>query len=133
MSGVEEKLAAYPEALALRLQQIRDLVQAVATSDKAIGMIEQSLKWGQISFATLPAQPGRPKSGTPIRIDGDGAGGTYSLFVPCSTNLIEGFRTVHPHMFNYHGNREIRLELNKPLPETELSMFIATALRYYLN
>ncbi|MBL4855055.1 MAG: hypothetical protein JKY25_12575 [Robiginitomaculum sp.] len=128
MTIISKKLASYPETLAVRLGQVRQLIRGIAASNKSIGMIEESLKWGQISFATL-----RPKSGTPMRIDGDVDAGTYSLFVPCSTNLIEGFRTVHPDLFNYYGNREIRMDLNAPLPKAELSLFIAASLRYKLK
>ncbi len=128
MSDINNKLAAYPEILAVRLGVVRKLIQNIAARDKAIGEIEESLKWGQISFAAR-----NPKSGTPMRIDGDADAGTCSLFVPCSSNLIEDFRTLHPNMFDYYGNREVRMDLSEPLPITELSLFIAAALRYYLK
>ncbi|HHI88342.1 MAG TPA: DUF1801 domain-containing protein, partial [Hellea balneolensis] len=116
---VENKLANIPEPLRSRLSQLRALVHSLAERSDAIGDIQESLKWGQISFATC-----RPKSGTPIRIDGDLKAKTYSLFVPCSTSLIEDFRTHHPDMFDYYGNREIRLDLDRPLPKNALTIFI---------
>ncbi|PHS37888.1 MAG: hypothetical protein COA91_08980 [Robiginitomaculum sp.] len=128
MTSVEEKLATYPELLAKRLSQVRTLVQEIATTTKSIGTLEENLKWGQISIATV-----RPKTGTPIRIDGNMDAATYSIYMPCSSNLMEGFRTLHPDMFDFHGNREIRLELSEPMPEAELTLFITAALRYYLK
>jgi len=89
MTSVEEKLATYPELLAKRLSQVRTLVQEIATTTKSIGTLEENLKWGQISIATV-----RPKTGTPIRIDGNMDAATYSIYMPCSSNLIEGFRTL---------------------------------------
>ncbi len=113
--------------LRTRLAEIRALILQHAQEVEGVGTVEESLKWGQASFATT-----RPKSGTPIRLGSDVQAGTYSLFVPCATSLIANFRDTHPDMFVYHGNREIRLDLNAPLPETELGLFIAAALTYYL-
>ncbi len=128
MTSIAKKLATYPKPLAQRLSQVRTLVQEIATTTQSIGTLEESLKWGQMSFATVC-----PKTGTPIRIDGNMNTATYSIYVPCSTSLIEDFRNLHPDMFDYHGNREIRLNLDEPMPEQELTLFITAALRYYLK
>ena len=111
----------------IRLAAVRALILRLAQEAQGVGEIEESVKWGQASFATA-----RPKSGTPIRMGGSEEAGTYSLFVPCSTSLISGFRETHPDMFDYQGNREIRLGLDAPLPTAELSLFITAALTYYL-
>ena len=128
MTNVEKKLTAYPDLLAKRLSQVRTLIQETASTTKSIGRLEENLKWGQISISTT-----RPRTGTPIRIDGNMDAATYSIYVPCSTSLIEDFRALHPNMFDYHGNREIRLDLDAPMPEVELTLFITAALRYYLK
>jgi len=128
MSNIEDKFASYPDLLSQRLCAIRTLIHTIANTTKSVGIIEESLKWGQISFATV-----RPKSGTPIRIDGNEKDTSYSIFVPCSTGLIENFRTVHPDMFQYHGNREIRLDVNLPIPKPEFTLFLTAALTYYLD
>lgn len=128
LSSIEQKLRTYPHIVSQKLRAVQALVCAISTEAQGVGTIEESLKWGQISFATA-----RPKSGTPIRIDGDAEASTYSIYVPCSTSLIEDFRSVHPDMFDYHGRREIRLDLNKPLPDPELTLFLTAALRYYLD
>ncbi|HHL42247.1 MAG TPA: DUF1801 domain-containing protein [Hellea balneolensis] len=116
------------DKLQTRLHEVRELILELAHKKQGVGTIEESTKWNQQSFATV-----RPKSGTPIRIAGNIESGTYSLFVHCGTSLISQFRDTHPDMFNYHGNREIRLELNQPLPHTALSLFIMGALTYYLK
>ena len=123
---VLNKSKPYSPALQKRLQEVRSLILLLAQQNPKFGEIEESTKWGQASFAT------KPKTGTPIRIDGNEEAGTYSLFVPCSTRIIAEFREIYPHMFDYHGNREIRLPLEKPMPEKKLSMFIKAALGYYL-
>ncbi len=110
-----------------RMQELHALILRLADEIDGVGEIEQSIKWGQASYAAL-----RPKSGTPLRIDSDEDAGIYSLFVPCSTSLISDFRENHSGMFDYYGQREIRLKLDEPLPETELTLFISAALTYYL-
>ncbi len=115
-------------ALQTRLSQVRSLILSLAQEGENIGGIEESIKWGQASFATKS-----PKSGTPLRIGGNEATGTYSLFVPCSTSIIAQFREHHKEMFDYHGNREIRLSLTAPMPEAKLCLFITAALTYYLD
>ncbi|MCF6275216.1 MAG: DUF1801 domain-containing protein [Robiginitomaculum sp.] len=128
MTSIEKKLATYPDLLAKRLSQVRTLIQEIATATKSIGTLEENLKWGQISFTTVS-----PKTGTPVRIGGDMNAGTYSIYVPCSSNLIEDFRTLHPDMFDYHGNREIRLSLDHPLPKQELTLFLTASMTYFLE
>lgn len=127
LTDIEHKLNTYPHALSQRLRAVRTLITEIATSNETIGTLDESLKWGQISIATKS-----PKSGTPIRIDGNADAKTYSIYVPCSTSLIDDFRTHHPDMFTYHGNREIRLDLTAPMPEPELTLFLTAALSYYL-
>ncbi len=121
----------HPHHLKSRLAEVRNLILTLAKMTNDVGEIEESLKWGQKSFVPKPKN-GRPKSGTPIRIDGDEATNTYSLYVPCSTHIISDFREIHPDIFAYHGNREIRLSLDAPLPKVELGLFITAALTYYL-
>jgi hypothetical protein len=117
-----------PADTSQRLEDVRRLILDIAHKTDDIGTIVEITKWGQQSFAAV-----RPKSGTPIRISGNAEAGTYSLYVPCSTSLIAQFRDTHPHMFYYHGNREIRLDLRQDMPVPELSLFIKTALQYYLT
>lgn len=128
ITPVSNVLESYPAPLKTRLLAMRELVLAIAETSDHIGMIEESVKWGQVSFATV-----RPKSGTPLRLGGDADVGTYSLFVPCSTRLISDFRDHSADMFDYHGNREIRLTIDTPLPKPELSLFISAALSYYVD
>lgn len=116
----------YPAPIKTRLRTVRSLILKLAQANEEIGEIVENLKWGQLSFATC-----RPKSGTPVRIAGNADTGTYSLYVPCSTTLIANFRDIHPDMFAYYGNREIRLCADTSLPEAELTLFINAALLYY--
>ncbi len=118
----------HPAPLKSRLIDVRSLVLEIAETSDHIGVIEESVKWGQLSFATV-----RPKSGTPLRLGGDAGMGTYSLFVPCSTRLISDFRDHSAGMFDYHGNREIRLNIDTPMPKSELSLFISATLSYYVD
>ena len=114
--------------LVTRLDQVRALIKRTAQETNGVGEIEESIKWGQASFATV-----RPKSGTPIRIGGNVEVGIYSIYVPCSTSLISDFRETHPDMFDYHGSRELRFDISQSLPKSSLELFISAALTYYLS
>lgn len=107
---------------------VRCLIHEIAKTDAQIGTLEESLKWGQLSLATL-----RPKSGTPIRLGCHKDQNSYSLFVSCSTKLISEFRDIHPELFAYHGNREIRIPINQTFPRDSLTLFISAALKYYIK
>ncbi len=111
--------------LARRLDELEKMILEIAKSDPKTGKIEKSLKWGRKSFATR-----RPGSDTPIRIEGSETNGTYSLFMPCSTSLINYSSSLHPDMFDYHGNREIRFCLKNKIPNNKLSIFLHAAFTY---
>ncbi|MBL4871282.1 MAG: hypothetical protein JKX72_10050 [Robiginitomaculum sp.] len=74
ITPVSNVLESYPAPLKKRLLAVRELVLTIAKASDHIGVIEESVKWGQVSFATV-----RPKSGTPVRLDGNADTGTYSL------------------------------------------------------
>ena len=128
MSTLAHVLKKYPPHIQDNLEMVRRLIHEIAKTDAHIGTLEESLKWGQLSLATL-----RPKSGTPIRLGCHKDQNSYSLFVSCSTKLISEFRGIHPELFEYHGTREIRIPINQAFPKGGLTLFISAALKYYVK
>ena len=61
---VKEKFAAYPADIHEKLTFLRQLIFNVARQDPQIGVLEETLKWGEPSY-----YPAMTKSGTAIRID----------------------------------------------------------------
>ena len=128
MNAVDNKLATYPAILRTALQRLRDLIHQTAGTTDGVGTIEESLKWGQPSFATV-----RPKSGSPIRIDATRNADEYALYFVCHTRLVDRFRDLYPETFCFEGDRALVFQLGDPLPEPELKHCIAMALTYNIR
>jgi hypothetical protein len=93
----------YPTPIRDKLMALRQLILDVASGSSEIGMIEETLKWGQISYLTQ-----HPKSGTTIRIDEyPESPDQVAIFVHCQTTLVETFRLLYPNEFGYEGTRAV--------------------------
>lgn len=90
---IEAAFARHAPPLRAALMHLRDLIFAVAERTPNTGHLVETLKWGQPAYLTE-----KPKSGTTIRIDADNAyGSDYALYVPCSTCLVETWRSTTPN------------------------------------
>ncbi|MDX7987277.1 DUF1801 domain-containing protein [Xenorhabdus sp. 12] len=116
----------YPERYQKPLLAMRELIFEVASKTKGVGLITETLKWGQPSYLTLET-----RSGTTIRLDRFGDS-HVALFFHCQTTLIDTFRTLFPEL-TYSKNRAIVLEPESDLPANELEMCIEMALSYKLK
>ncbi len=122
--GVKKVLQSYPTVAQQRLAELRQLLFDVAESIEGIGPLEETLKWGEPAYLTS-----RSRSGTTVRMAWKAANPDHvSLFVNCQTSLVDSFRTLYPEL-DCHGNREVRLRLDKALPEC-LRECLAMALTY---
>ena len=84
---------------------LRRLILDTAKATKGVGLVEETLKWGQPSYLTPET-----KSGSTIRIDQVKAEpGQYAVYFHCQTNLVETFRELYPEL-RYGGNRSIFLD-----------------------
>ncbi len=125
-SQIDSILSGYPEAQKTRLEQLRELVHNTAGNIEEITGLDESLKWGQPSFAA------KPKGlGSSVRIDKRDEG--VSIYFICNTGLVDQFREIYPDTFNYIGNREIHFAKDDLFNEEELSHCIAMALTYHKN
>lgn len=106
------------------LVALRSLILETAATTPGVGPLEETLKWGQISYLT--AHSG---SGTTIRLDTDKQSGRAALYVNCKTDLVSCFRTHYPDSFAYQGDRAVILPLKPDLPA--LRHIIALALTYH--
>lgn len=118
----------YADTTRQKLLTLRQLILDVASETRGVGTIEETLKWGQISYLTH-----RPKSGTTLRIDAfHPDSDQIACFVHCQTTLIDTFRQMHPHAFTYDGTRALIWE--DDLTDTQhdiLKNFIHHALTYH--
>ena len=119
---------AYPKPLKSKLLALRRLILDTARTTKGVGAVDETLKWGQVSYLTSET-----RSGSTIRIDRvKSTTDRYAVFFHCQTDLVATFRELYPEL-NYSGNRSIVLNASETLPEAALRHCVALALTYHLN
>ncbi|WP_332688201.1 DUF1801 domain-containing protein [Devosia sp.] len=114
----------YPEPLREQLLALRQLIQDTAAATDGVGPLEETLKWGQVSYLT--SQSG---SGTTVRIGTDKATGQPAIYVNCQTDLLSRYRTLYPDAFRYDGNRGV--VLGAAPDKAALRHVVALALTYH--
>lgn len=117
-AAVASALAALPP----RALDLRALIFAAAEATQTAPLTE-TLKWGQPAY--LPAK----KAGTTLRLGV--TGGQPTLFVPCSTTLLDRYRDVFPAEFTYSGVRAVHVPADGPFPEAAFQQIAAMALTYH--
>jgi Domain of unknown function (DU1801) len=126
--AVDAVFSTYPTPVKAKLLALRRLILDTAKTTNGVGVLEETLKWGQPSYLT-PAS----KSGSTIRIDQVKAeAGRYAVYFHCQTDLVETFRELYPEL-RYGGNRSILLDAGEKLPEAALRHCVALALTYHLR
>lgn len=121
--AVAAVLDAYPAPLRERLMRLRSLIYETAAETDGVGALEETLKWGEVSYLTPSG------SGTTVRIARDKASGRPAVFVNCQTDLLSRYRTLYPDSFDYDGERGV--VLGDAPDEVALKHVIALALTYH--
>ncbi len=118
---------AYPRAARARLMRLRQMIFDTASETEGVGVIGETLKWGQPSYLTAET-----KSGTTVRIDAakDGSDRT-AIYVNCQTNLVERFRALYAGTLTFEGNRAIVFDPKDDIAVPEVRHCIAMALTYH--
>ena len=125
---VAAAFSSYPKQVRTRLLALRRLILETASATDGVGPLEETLKWGQVSYLTRES-----KSGSTIRIDQvKSESGRYALYFHCQTDLVETFRRHYPELA-YGGNRCILLDASKEMPKHVLRHCVALALTYHAN
>jgi hypothetical protein len=123
--AVAATLGAHPRPIKSKLLALRNLILDTARRTEGVGTLEETLKWGQVSYLTSAC-----KSGSTVRIDRVKAADQVAVFFHCQTNLVETFRELYPEL-SFSGNRAILLDAQAKLPEAELRHCLALALTYH--
>ncbi|WP_370153284.1 DUF1801 domain-containing protein [Ferrovibrio sp.] len=119
-------LACHPAPVRRRLLQIRALIYAVAAETEGVGVLTETLKWGEPAYLTASG------SGTTIRLGATRAApDRCAVFVNCQTSLIDGFRAQFGDLFGYEGNRALLIPATGRLPAVPLSLCLRAALTYH--
>jgi len=120
-------LESHPKPIESKLLALRKLILDTARATEGVGALQETLKWGQVSYLTSES-----KSGSTVRIDRvKSADDQVAVYFHCQTNLVETFRELYPKL-SYSGNRAIVLDASRKLPEAALRHCLALALTYHL-
>lgn len=118
---VTDKFDNYPDIVRDKMQFLRELVIETAEEIKDIGVLEETLKWGEPSYVT--------KNGSTLRMDWkEKTPDQYAMYFQCTTKLVDTFRMVFNHKFKYEGSRAIVFQLNQKIPVEELKQCIKATL-----
>ena len=121
---VNDVFANYPDFVRDKLQHLRELVIETAEETEGVAVLEETLKWGEPSFVT--------KNGSTLRMDWkEKTPDQYAMYFQCTSRLVNTFRLVFDHKFQYEGKRAIVFELNQKIPELELKECIKASLTYH--
>lgn len=121
---VEAVFTNYPDFVRDKMQYLRALVIETAEEMQDITLMEETLKWGEPSFVT--------KNGSTLRMDWkEKSPDQYAMYFQCTSRLVDTFRLVFGHKFQYEGKRAIVFQVNQKIPEMELKECIKASLRYH--
>ena len=124
---VAATFAAYPPEIRKRILKLRKLILDVAARTQGVGVLEESLKWGEPAYITAAS-----KSGSTIRIAWKKAKPTqYAMYFNCQTTLVHSFKTMFPTAFKFEGNRALAVEEADEVPVYALRICVAMALTYH--
>lgn len=115
-----------PEDARACLLHIRTEIFKLAAETPDIGSIEESLKWGEVSYATVT-----PKTGTPVRLSYRPKLNKCLMLVHCGTSLIDDFKQQHTENIEFEKNRAVVFSPKSPLPDDILRSFLKTAFTYH--
>lgn len=125
---VARAFEAYAAAVREKLLRLRQLILEVANENPSIGKLDETLKWGQISY-----RPHKARVGTTVRIDQSKSSDQYAIYVPCTTTLVDSYRSIYGSALDFEGDRAIVLNLTDDLPEDAIKRCIEMALTYHLS
>jgi hypothetical protein len=126
-AAVQAVFDSYPAGLRKKLLKLRQLIIDTTAITPGVGGLTETLKWGEPAYLT-PS-----KSGSTVRIDCTKDQLGYAIYLNCNTTLVDTFRSMFPHTFNFEGNRALVFALNDTLPVEELAFCVAMALTYHLK
>ncbi|TCP82844.1 hypothetical protein C8J31_110179 [Rhizobium sp. PP-CC-2G-626] len=125
-ADVAASFAAFAEPVRMQLLGVRRLIFATAANTSGVGLLTETLKWGEPAYLTKATCSGSTiRLGVPKSPAGIGV-----VLFNCRTTLVETFRTQFPEAFRYQGNRAILLDSSIPLPTGPLAMCLAMSLTY---
>jgi hypothetical protein len=117
-------LQKYSQEVQDNLMNIRRLIIEVAQEDAEIGALEETLKWGEISYLT--------KNGSTVRLAwAASAPKQYGVYFNCKTKLVDTFKEIYRDTFEYETNRAIIFTNKQVIPVEPLKHCLQLSLTYH--
>ena len=126
---VAELFKNYPKEIQQCLFVIRQLILDLADSNKQVGAIEETIKWGEPSYITSKANYGSTIRLSWKKINPE----QYAVYFNCKTTLVDTFKEIYSAIFKYEGSRGIIFNAHDKIPVDALSDCITMALTYKSN
>jgi hypothetical protein len=124
---VAAHFASYPRAVRQKMLALRELVLSTAARTEGVGVLQETLKWGEPAYVMATT-----KSGTTVRMDWNRRSpDQYAMYFHCQTGLVESFRQMFPHDFTFEGNRALVFKLGDQVPTDALAVCVEAALTYH--
>jgi len=118
------KFEQLPTEARSKLSILRDLIIEQAEVVESALVLDESLKWGELSY--------KASYGSPIRINWSPKNpDKYSIYFNCQSSLISTIKSLYGRKFEYEKNRAIHLSMDDQLPAKELKICFALALDYH--
>lgn len=125
-ADLEQTFDGFDGAASAGLLELRALILDTAREDSRIGMIHETLKWGQPAYLTPET-----KSGTTVRISTHKSA-CFALFVHCQTSVVSDYRAAFPAKDRFDGKRAILFDDATQIDPMRHGWFIHRALTYHL-
>lgn len=124
-SEVAEVFANYPSEVREKLLSLRALIFSAAREIQGVGLITETLKWGEPSYLV--------KGGSTIRIGWKTkTPEQYHMYFNCNTKLVDTFRELYgDDGIRFEGNRAIVFHKDDPIPSNQLKHCVSLALTYH--
>lgn len=126
-AAVKAVFEGYSPAAQAQLRALRRIIFDFAAADETIGPLEETLKWGQISYLTPVT-----RSGTTVRIDAlPDDPDRLALYVNCRTTLVDTFRTLYGGTLEFEGHRCVKFSIQDQPQVDAIKHCIALTLTYH--
>jgi len=120
----KDKMKSYPPKIKSKLNNLRKLILETASEIDSISEIEETLKWGELSYLS--------KKGSTIRMDWkEKKPEQYAMYFKCTSKLVVSFKEVYGNLFNYETTRAIVFKFDEEVPKEAMKSCIAAALQYH--
>lgn len=121
---VDEAFNSYPENIKEKLLFLRQLIIETANESEEVGVLEETLKWGEPSYLT--------KTGSTVRIGAKKSiPDQYALYFNCKTKLVDTFKELYGEALKLEGNRAIVFDINDKIPVEIVKHCILLSLVYH--